>query len=223
MRFYDLGGGGQERLASRRILTIPNLLSFARLAILPVVYLDLTSGRLLRAFVLLVVFTSSDWFDGYLARRLDQVTELGKLLDPISDRILFVVVGVAYVVAGLLPLWVVLVLVVRDVLVGVAGALLVARGGRAPDVTRLGKTATFGLMWALPMFLLAGIAGDGAEAPQPVLYAIAWILLLVNAALYWIAAIDYARIVRRRAAAVAAATDQPEPSEGDGNPGRELR
>lgn len=202
MRLYDLGGGDERRVASRRVLTVPNLISFARLAILPVVYLDLTSGRLLRAFVLLAVFTSSDWFDGYFARRLDQVTELGKLLDPISDRVLFVVVGVAFVVSGLLPLWVVLALVARDVLVAGAGLVLLARGAKPPDVTRLGKTATFGLMWALPMFLLAGIVGDGVDDPQPVLHVVAWVLLAINGVLYWVAAFDYARIVRRRAAAV---------------------
>jgi len=207
MRFYDLGGGGEPRVASRRVLTVPNLISFARLAILPVVYLDLTSGRLLRAFVLLVVFTASDWFDGYFARRLDQVTELGKLLDPISDRVLFVVVGVAYVVSGLLPLWVVLALIARDVLVAGAGLVLLTRGAKPPDVTRLGKTATFGLMWALPTFLLAGIAGDGVDDPQPVLHVLAWVLLAVSGVLYWVAAFDYARIVRRRAAVIDAMDD----------------
>ncbi|GGI04885.1 CDP-alcohol phosphatidyltransferase family protein [Egicoccus halophilus] len=199
MRIYDLGGGGRQRAASRRIWTIPNLLSFARLAILPVVYLDLTDGRFLRAFVLLAVFAATDWLDGYLARQLDQVTELGKLLDPISDRILFVVVGIGFVVGGLLPWWVVAVLIARDLLVGLAGLALLARGGRPPDVTRLGKTATFGLMWALPMLLLAVVVGDGVAAPQPLLYWLAWALLVVNIVLYWLAAFDYARIVRRRA------------------------
>lgn len=207
MRLYDLGGGDEPRVASRRVLTVPNLISFARLAILPVVYLDLTSGRLLRAFVLLAVFTSSDWFDGYFARRLDQVTELGKLLDPISDRVLFVVVGIAFVVSGLLPLWVVLALLARDVLVAGAGLVLLARGAKPPDVTRLGKTATFGLMWALPTFLLAGIVGDGVDDPQPVLYVVAWVLLAINGVLYWLAAFDYARIVRRRAAIIDAVQD----------------
>lgn len=207
MRLYDLGGGDEPRVASRRILTVPNLISFARLAVLPVVYLDLTSGRLVRALVLLAIFSATDWFDGYFARRLDQVTELGKLLDPISDRVLFIVVGVAFVVSGLLPLWVVLALVARDVLVAGAGLVLLARGAKPPDVTRLGKTATFGLMWALPMFLLAGIVGDGVDDPNRVVHVLAWVLLAINGALYWIAAFDYARIVRRRAAAVDAAAD----------------
>lgn len=206
MRFYDLGGD-EPRVASKRVLTVPNLISFARLAILPVLYLDLTSGRLLRAFVLLVVFSATDWFDGYFARRLDQVTELGKLLDPISDRVLFVVVGVAYVVSGLLPLWVVLALVARDVLVAGAGLVLLSRGVKPPDVTRLGKTATFGLMWALPLFLLAGIVGDGVDDPEPVLHVVAWVLLAISAAMYWIAAFDYARIVRHRAASADAEPD----------------
>ena len=201
MRIYDVGGGDEPRIASRRVLTIPNLLSFARLAVLPFVYLDLANDRFTRAFVLVAVFAATDWLDGYLARRLDQVTELGTLLDPISDRVLFVVVGVGFVVSGLLPLWAVLILVVRDVLVGAAGVALLVRGATPPPVTRLGKTATFGLMWALPMFLLAAAVGEGAAAPQPVLHALAWVLFAINAVLYWLSAFDYARTLRRRSRA----------------------
>ena len=110
MRVYDIGGRDEPPRRPRdRIWTVANCCRSRRLAALPVIYLDLVGERWLRAFVLLVVFSATDWFDGYLARRLDQMTKLGKLLDPISDRLLFVVVGVGFVVAGLLPLWAVLV------------------------------------------------------------------------------------------------------------------
>jgi cardiolipin synthase (CMP-forming) len=196
MRVFDIGAKEGQQAASDRILTVPNLLSLARIAVLPVVYVDLVGGRLLRALVLLLVFASTDWFDGYLARRFDQITKLGTLLDPISDRILFVVVGIGFVVADLLPLWAVLVLLIRDALVLGVGLLLMARGHAPPAVSRLGKTATFGLMFALPAFLLARVIGPGDE-PNQVLLVAAWVGFGVNAVLYWLAALGYVRELRR--------------------------
>lgn len=198
MRVFDIGAKDEPQAVSDRIVTIPNLLSVARLAILPVIYLDLVGGRLLRAFVLLAVFATTDWFDGYLARRLDQVTKLGTLLDPISDRVLFVVVGVGFVVADLLPLWALMLLLVRDGLVLVVGGVLLLRGATPPPVTRIGKAATFGLMWALPTFLLAAVVGGGAATPNRVLLGLAWMTYLINTALYYIAAGQYAVALARR-------------------------
>jgi cardiolipin synthase (CMP-forming) len=199
VRVFDIGERDDQAEPSNRVVTVPNLLSLARIAILPVIYLDLTSGRLLRAFVLLAVFATTDWFDGFLARRLNQITKLGAILDPISDRILFVVVGVGFVVADLLPLWALVVLLVRDAAVLLVGGVLLVRGAAPPQVTRIGKAATFGLMWAFPTLLLAAIVGDGADAPQPVLQALGWFTYLVNTVLYYVAALQYAAAVRARA------------------------
>lgn len=197
MRVYDIGGReGEPQETSDRIWTWANALSFVRLLALPIIYLDLVGERWTRAFVLLAVFSATDWLDGYLARRLDQMTKLGRLLDPISDRLLFIVVGVAFVVADVLPLWAVLVLLVRDVLVMGVGLLMLSRGRRPPDVSRLGKTATFGLMFSLPVFLLARVFADAAGDPNPVLLALAWFGLAVNAVLYWLAAAGYVRVLR---------------------------
>jgi len=197
MRVFDIGAR-EGQAASDRILTVPNLLSLARIAVLPIVYLDLVAGRLTRALVLLMVFASTDWFDGYLARRLDQITRLGAIMDPISDRILTVVVGVGFVVAELLPLWALVVLLVRDVAVLLAGGLLLARGAPPPVVTRIGKTATFGLMVTFPLFLGAAIFGAGASDPQPILQALAWVSYVVNTVLYYVAAGQYAAQIARR-------------------------
>jgi cardiolipin synthase (CMP-forming) len=197
VRVYDIGGReGEPQQASDRIWTWANALSFVRLLALPVIYLDLVGERWTRAFVLLAVFSATDWLDGYLARRLDQMTRLGKLLDPISDRLLFIVVGVGFVVADVLPLWAVLVLLVRDVLVIGIGLRMLAQGRRPPDVSRLGKTATFGLMFSLPVFLLARVFEDAAGDPNTVLLALAWFGLAVNAVLYWLAAAGYVRVLR---------------------------
>jgi cardiolipin synthase (CMP-forming) len=194
-KLFDVGAKAEQQDPSDRIVTIPNLLSLARIAVLPVIYLDLVQGRFLRALVLLGIFAATDWFDGYLARRLDQITRLGALLDPISDRILFIVVGIGFVVAGLLPLWALLVLLVRDAVVLLVGGVLLLRGASPPPVTRVGKAATFGLMWAFPMFLGAAILGDGAADPQPVLHGLAWFTFVVNTVLYYVAAVGYATAV----------------------------
>lgn len=195
MRLFDIGAKNGPEVVTDRVVTIPNLLSFARLAVLPIIYVDLVAGRHLRALVLLAVFGSTDWLDGYLARRLDQTSRLGILLDPISDRALFAVVGVGFVVAGLLPLWIVVVILVRDVAVLAVGALLLTRGGRPPPVTRLGKSSTFGLIVALAALLVASVLGDGPRDPQPVLHAAAWAVLLVSTVLHWLSAAGYLRAV----------------------------
>lgn len=199
MRVFDIGGGDEPSAVHDRIFTVANLLSFARLLALPLIYVDLVGERWLRAFVLLVIFSATDWLDGYLARRLDQVTRLGQLLDPISDRLLFVVIGVGFVVADILPLWAILLIVARDVIVLLAGLLLISRGHRPPAVSRIGKAATFGLMWAFPTFLLARVFGDGVD-PQPVLQAIAWFTLVTNTVLYYVTVVLYARDLTRRPA-----------------------
>jgi cardiolipin synthase (CMP-forming) len=199
MRVYDIGGrdDGPAPEVSDRIWTWANGLSFVRLLALPLIYVDLVGERWLRAFVLLAVFSATDWFDGYIARRFDQMTKLGALLDPISDRLLFVVVGIGFVVADLLPLWAVLVVLVRDVLVMSVGLVMLARGHAPPAVTRLGKTATFGLMFALPAFLLARVLGTDAGEPNQIVLVAAWVGFAVNAVLYWLAAFGYLRVLRR--------------------------
>jgi len=199
MRVYDFGAREEPQEVSDRLLTIPNALSLARLLVLPVIYLDLVDGRLLRAFVLLVVFAATDWLDGYLARRLDQVSRFGTLLDPISDRALFLVVGIGFVLADLFPLWALLLLLLRDLVVLAVGGVLLLRGLQPPAVTRIGKTATFGLMWAFPTLLLAAIVGDGAGDPQELLQVLGWVFFGVSAALYYVAAGQYARQVARGA------------------------
>lgn len=198
-RWFDIGARpGTEPdpgAASTRVLTAANALSAARLLALPWIYLDLVGGRYLRALVVLAVFAATDWLDGYVARRFDQVTRLGQLLDPISDRALFLVVGIAFVVSGILPLWAVLVLFVRDALILSGGAILMLRGLRPPPVTRLGKVATFGLMFALPFFLGAVVLGDGPADPEPILSIVAWVTYAINACLYWVSALGYLRAV----------------------------
>ena len=198
MRVFDIGGqDGVENAVSNAIWTVPNVLSFIRLLALPIVYLDLVNGHHLRAAILLGIFSATDWLDGYVARRFDQVTKLGQLLDPFSDRLLVVVVGIGMVQADLIPLWALLVVVVRDVAVLGGGILMVARKIQPPPVTKIGKLATFGLMFALPTFILASVLGDGASAPHGLTRTLAWVQFISATTLYWIAAGQYAVAVMR--------------------------
>ncbi len=195
MRVFDIGGTDEPAQVSNRVLTVPNVISLARLAALPLIYLDLVGGREGRALVLLAVFAATDWLDGYLARRLNQVSRLGALLDPISDRALFIVVGVGFVVAGIVPLWAIVVLLLRDGLVTLVGGVLLLRGAQTPEVTRVGKASTFGLMLALVGFLLAAVVGDGASAPDPVVEQVSWAVYAVSIVLHYVSALGYARTV----------------------------
>lgn len=207
VRVYDIGGGDDPEHVHDRVLTVPNVLSLLRLLFLPFVYADVVDGRYGRAVVLLTVFSLTDWFDGYVARRFDQVSRLGKIFDPISDRLLVIVVGIAMVRAELLPLWALLVLLVRDVVVLVGGALFVGRGEAPPAVTRTGKSATFGLMFTLPTFVLAAVLAGPDELQDPTTLAVAWVMYATATVLYYVAAGQYAReVLRRRREAAPPAT-----------------
>lgn len=197
MRLFDIGGhDDRPEVVTERVLTVPNVLSVLRLAALPVIYVDLVGDRLVRALSVLAVFAATDWLDGYIARRYGQISKLGTVLDPISDRLLVAVVGIAMIVADLVPWWAIAVLLARDLAVGVAGLVLLGRGRQPPAVTRIGKSATFGLLFALPLFVLAALVGDGVADSEPVTRTVAWALYAVSTALYYLAAVQYARALR---------------------------
>ncbi|HEX9889327.1 MAG TPA: CDP-alcohol phosphatidyltransferase family protein [Nitriliruptorales bacterium] len=204
MRIFDIGGGDGPEAVQDRIWTIPNALSLLRLLALPVVYYDLVNAHYGRAFVVLAVFASTDWLDGYLARRLDQVSRVGKLLDPLSDRLLIAVVGIGLIVADIVPWWAIVILVARDVALLLGATVFLSRGIDPPPVTRVGKAATFGLMFALPMFILGAWLGTGADDPHEVWRGLAWLTYWTNTLLYYIAAGQYLTTVLRDRAALGA-------------------
>jgi cardiolipin synthase len=198
VRVFDIGGPEVPRPESDRVLTVPNLLSVARIVVLPLVYLDLTAGRLGRALAVMLLIGASDWFDGYLARVLDQRTRLGAVLDPIGDRAVFIVVGSGLVVGGLLPLWVLVVLLAREGAVVIVGGVMLLRGGSIPETSRLGKVATSGLMLSITGLLAASALGEGPEAPIAWLRALAWAGLTINLSLTYLATVGYARAALSR-------------------------
>lgn len=138
-----------------RILTVPNLITLVRLSCLPVfVWLLLGQENQVAAAVLLGLLGATDWVDGYIARRFEQVSTLGKVLDPVADRLLFFTAIVSIIISGDAPLWVCVAVLVREGIVAAATLALAAMGARRIDVTWFGKAGTFSLMFAFPAFLL---------------------------------------------------------------------
>ena len=161
-------------LRGERVLTVPNLLSLLRLLGVPL-FLWLLLGPEADgwAIVVLAVGGFTDWADGKLARLLDQYSRLGALLDPAVDRLYILAALVALGVRGIVPWWVVAVLVGRDLVLGVCVAVL-RRMGYAPfPVTYIGKAATFLLLYAFPILLLGTQGGFWGTLAQPVGYAFA--------------------------------------------------
>ena len=172
-----------------RILTVPNVLSFARLLGVPV-YLWLVLGPQadVAAFILLVVAGASDWVDGYLARRLNQQSRLGVLLDPLADRLYIAATILGLALRGIIPWWLVAVLVARELLLLTLVPTLRRAGRLALPVTYVGKSGTFALLWGFPLLLLGSLPTFGVAAA-----AFGWAFALWGTYLYWWAGLRYAQ------------------------------
>jgi cardiolipin synthase len=178
-----------------RILTVPTVITFVRLLCLPL-FLYLLFGRedLAWAAWLLGALGATDWVDGYLARRLGQVSEFGKKFDPTVDRLLFIVALLAIIADDAAPRWFCIAVLVREVVVGatIAIATLAFHMTRF-DVTWLGKTATFLLMFAIPGFLLGSSDFPGHDAFQ----VVSWLLGIPGLVLSYWTAFGYIPEIRR--------------------------
>ena len=187
-----------------RVLTIPNVISFARsLGVGWFLWMLLVDENVVGAAILLLVIGSTDWIDGYLARRLGQESELGRKLDPIADRLALVAAVVAGAIAqvdgeAILPLWLVAGLIAREVVMSVAVLVLFRRTGESIHVRWLGKLATFLLYGAVPsLYLGAALTGDWGTVFR-------WAGLVAGAAglvIYVWVAVGYLSEIRERLAA----------------------
>lgn len=193
--------------ATDRVWTIPNILSFLRLAGVPLfIYLLLGPQADGWAISILMVAGVTDWADGKLARMLNQSSRLGALLDPAADRLYILATLIAFVIRDVVPVWVVAVILGRDVLVGLSLLVLRRHGYRALQVNYVGKAATFNLLYAFPLLLLAVGSSGVAEIVAPVAYAFtAW-----GGMLYVISGIAYVRQVLEIAAFDTAAETTPD-------------
>ena len=176
------------------ILTVPNLISIARLGCIPwFMWLLFGVEDRMWAALLLGGLGATDWVDGWVARRLGQVSELGKILDPTADRLLLLVAVPCLLVDGTIPGWFALTVLVREVLVGAATLALAALGARRIDVSWWGKTGTFALLWAVPCFL----AGESRVPVDEAFTVMAWVFGLPGLAIAWWAAFAYLPVARR--------------------------
>ncbi len=180
--------------SSRRVLTVPNVISFSRIALIPVFFLLIVDPDTTTAGVILVaVVIATDWVDGTIARRTGQVTELGKVLDPVADRLAIAAGIIALVIRGVFPVWAAVAILARDLVVLVAGSYVLSRTHVRLDVRWIGKVATFSLMVAVPavswgaLDLPLGAAGT----------TIGWVCFTVGIVEYYLAAFAYARDARR--------------------------
>lgn len=171
------------------VWTVPNLISMLRLALVPLfLWLVLGPEADVLALVVLMVSGVTDWLDGVLARRLDQRTVLGALLDPIADRIYILAVVIALALRDIVPWWIAVALPLRDLLLWVLVPLLRTRGYSALPVHFLGKAATFNLLYAFPLLFL----GDGTGAGPTLARVFGWAFAGWGLALYWWAGMLYA-------------------------------
>ncbi|MEU6641583.1 CDP-alcohol phosphatidyltransferase family protein [Saccharomonospora sp. NPDC046836] len=161
-----------EPSLARQALTVPNLLSILRLAGVPVfLWLLLGPQEDGWAVVVLVFSALTDWLDGKLARWLDQTSRLGELLDPAADRLYIMATLIAFLVREIVPWWMVAALFARELVVGVCLLVLRRNGFAPPEVTYVGKGATFNLMYAFPLLLLTQGTSTAAELARPFAYA----------------------------------------------------
>lgn len=175
---------GTSWLARQRVATVPNAITVVRLLCLPL-YCVLLFGHhaQVAAAALLAVLGITDFADGYIARHFNQVSELGKILDPVADRLLVGTAVLSTAIYGAVPWWFATLTLLREVLISVAVVLLASAGASRIDVLWIGKAGTLCLMVAYPLFLLA----DGPATWQVVVAVVAWGFGLVGLVFAWIA------------------------------------
>lgn len=192
MRLFDAGarpGGGQAETDA--VLTLPNIITVLRFFGVPLfMWLVLAQREYGWAVVVLAVMGSTDWVDGYVARRLGQTSALGRVLDPAADRLALLAVALTLVLAGVVQWWYLAALLVPDVALGTASLFYFHSHPDLP-VSRIGKVRTALLLVGAPLLVLAKLPVPGAS----VYAAVAWTCLVLGLVGHWIAATNYFRAI----------------------------
>jgi cardiolipin synthase len=174
------------------LLTIPNLLSMLRLALVPVFLLLLIGNQSGWALFTLVVASATDFLDGYLARKLNQQTRLGQLLDPAADRLYILATLIGLALTSHIPIWLPFVIISRDVMLAATYPALARRGYGPLPVHYLGKAGTFALLYAFPLLLMADVWTDAKFIILP----LAWAFAIWGIGLYWWSGYIYLKQLR---------------------------
>jgi cardiolipin synthase len=156
-----IGAGGKpERVPVEldTFWTVPNIITVVRFMGVPLFVLFIVQSQYAAAVITLVLLGSTDWVDGYVARRFGQVSTVGKWLDPLADRTALIVVAITFVVDGVAPAWLVWTIVIPDVIL-IVNALILFRGRLSLPVTNIGKIRTALLLVGSPLLLLQRVEG----------------------------------------------------------------
>ncbi len=172
---------------------MPNLLSLLRLLLVPVFLWLLLADYLVWALVVLAAAGASDWLDGVIARKFNQITELGKVLDPAADRLYIFATLIGLTINGNIPLWLAVVIIARDVMLLLVYPMLASHGYGPLPVHFIGKAGTFALLYALPLLLMADIWPQANFVVLP----LAWAFAYWGIAMYWIAGFIYVKQVKK--------------------------
>lgn len=175
------------------MLTVPNVLSAFRLLLVPVFFWLILARHDATAIAVLVVSGVTDYLDGYLARRWGQISRVGELLDPLADRLYIFSTVLALAWRDIIPWWLVAALALRDAVLVVTVPVLARHGYGPLSVHALGKAATFNLLYAFPLLLLAEMHDTVGAVVRPV----AWAFALWGLVLYWYAGWLYLRQTRQ--------------------------
>lgn len=195
MRLIGAGSRPEQPIVDHdRIFTIPNVLTVVRFLGVPLfVWLVLAKGEYGWAVLVLAVMGSTDWVDGYIARRFDQTSKLGRILDPVADRIALITVAITLVIAGVAPWWLLAVIVLPDAVL-TATSLLFFRWHPDLPVSIIGKMRTAALLLGTPLLLLARAIGS---EPNTLTY-LAWGFLILGIVGHLIAAYNYFWAIMRK-------------------------
>ena len=171
----------KSRFLNGEVVNIPNLLSFLRIALVPVFLWVLLNEMFVWAILILMAAGITDFLDGYMARKLNQMTKLGKVLDPVADRLYIFSTLLALSVTGNIPWWLAALVIARDVLMLISLPALASLGYATLPVHFLGKASTFALLYSFPLLLMGKIFVE----VQFILLPLAWAFALWGVALYW--------------------------------------
>jgi cardiolipin synthase len=175
----------------QELRSIPNMLSILRLFMVPVFLVLLLTGQFIAALITLMVASATDWLDGQIARRFNQVTKLGQLLDPAADRLFIFAALIGLTINGNIPLWLALIVVSRDLMLVIVYPILASHGYGPLPVHFLGKAGTFALLYALPLLLMVDVWPEAAFIVLP----LAWGFAYWGAGLYWLSGLLYVKQV----------------------------
>jgi cardiolipin synthase (CMP-forming) len=190
VRLINAGASsGREPRELDTFWTVPNLITIFRFLGVPLFVWLIVTRDYLAAVVVLAVVGSTDWVDGYVARRFNQVSKVGKWLDPMADRLMLIVVAVTFVVSGIAPLWLVLAIVIPDAIL-LVNSLILFHGSPELPVSVVGKVRTAILMIGAPLLLLSrveGFDGGGVALAANIILAIGCVGHLVAFGDYMVA------------------------------------